>query len=65
MGWNGTGGMEKFLEETNGVLKRKIKKAGFEEHKGDFCRKCRSRNKEELGSSVEGSLAVLKIFRCV
>jgi hypothetical protein len=29
MGWNDTGGMEKLLEETNGVLKRKIRKAGF------------------------------------
>jgi hypothetical protein len=29
MGWNGTGGMEKLLEEMNGDLKRKIRKAGF------------------------------------
>jgi hypothetical protein len=36
MGWNGTRGMEKLLEETNGVLKRKIRKAGFGEDKGRF-----------------------------
>jgi hypothetical protein len=29
MGWNGTGGMEKLLEDTNEVLKGNIRKAGF------------------------------------
>jgi hypothetical protein len=29
MGWNGTRGMEKLLEETNEVLKRKIREGWF------------------------------------
>jgi hypothetical protein len=29
MGWNGTRGMDKLLEGTNEILKRKIRKAGF------------------------------------
>jgi hypothetical protein len=62
MGWNGTGGMEKLPKETNGVLKRKIRKAGFEEHQGDFCRGCGSKKRKELGSSIGGSLDVLEIF---
>jgi hypothetical protein len=28
--WSGTGGMEKLLEEANGVLKRRIRKFGKE-----------------------------------
>jgi hypothetical protein len=36
MGWNGTGGMEKLLEEMNGVLKRNIKEDWFLGAQGRF-----------------------------
>jgi hypothetical protein len=49
---------KKLLEETNGVLKKRIRKAVEKGGRGEIFGNI-------VGNSVEGSLAVLVIFRCV
>ncbi len=49
------------LEETDGGSERRIRKVGFERRGRDFF----GQHRRKLGTSVEGSLAVLVIFRCV
>jgi hypothetical protein len=64
--WDGTA-----LEEWKSFWKKRMEfwregsgKVGFEEQKRDFCETAEAKKKkiEELGSSAEGSLAVLEIF---